>query len=90
MTLLHNGLTYRLVDNGEDAAGNHRGVGLCEVYMDERGMTYLTRRLPLETFRDEFEQPTADNYRDAIIAQLEGILHLARSLPIIPAAEISA
>lgn len=82
--------TYRLVDGGDDAAGNHRGVVLCEVHMDEGGMTYLGRRLTLEAFREDFDQATAENYRDAIISQLERMLDIARSFPIIPAAEIGA
>jgi len=88
MTALGSSWTYRLVDGGDDAAGNHRGVVLCEVHVDASGMTYLGRRLTLETFREDFEQATAENYRDAIILQLERMLDIARSFPIIPAADL--
>ncbi len=82
--------SYRLVDRGDDAGGNHRGVAVHEVHLDDGKVTLLGSRVTIDTYRDHFDAVSADSYRDAIIWQLERMLEIARTEPIIVAAEIGA
>ena len=82
--------SHRLLDLGDNDAGDHRGVSMREVHFDNGKPLYFSSKVVLETFRDDFETLTPDSYREAIICQLERLLDVARSRPILSAAEIGA
>lgn len=83
--------SYRLVDFGDDATGNHRGIAICEVHFEATAPKSHSSPVHVESFRDYFgDGATAEHCRQAIITALERMLDAARSFPVLLASEIAA